>query len=62
MKELAAASLILKTLNDNPYLPIISPHLPFVKKAQAVHVVLFAKVLPKNAEAARVFLPEDVLK
>ena len=31
-------------------------------KAQAVHVVLFAKVLPKNAEAARVFLPEDVLK
>ena len=62
LKELAAASLILKTLNDNPYLPIISPHLSFVKKAQAVHVVLFAKVLPKNAEAARVFLPEDVLK
>ena len=32
------------------------------KKAQAVHVVLFTKVPPKNAGAARVFLPEDVLK
>lgn len=43
-------------------LQAIIPHLPFLKKAQAVHVVLFTKVPPKNAEAARVFLPEDVLK
>ena len=43
-------------------LQAIIPHLPFLKKAQAVHVVLFTKVPPKNAGAARVFLPEDVLK
>lgn len=43
-------------------LQAIIPHLPFVKKSQNVHVALFTKVPPKNAGAAIVFLPEDVLK
>ena len=43
-------------------LQAIIPLLPFVKKSQNVHVVLFTKVPPKNAGAAIVFLPEDVLK
>lgn len=44
------------------FMMLIGGAFPFMKKAQAVHVALFTKVPPKNAGAARVFLPEDVLK
>lgn len=38
-----------------------SNYLPFIKKGQNVHLVLFLKKEPKNKDAAMVFLPTDIL-
>jgi hypothetical protein len=35
--------------------------LPFVKREQQVHLVLFLKRTPEHPEAARYFLPENIV-
>lgn len=37
-------------------------YLPFVKKGQSVHIVLFLKNEPRNINAARILYPEDIVK
>lgn len=37
-------------------------YLPFVKKGQSAHVVLFLKNEPRNINAARILYPEDIVK
>lgn len=36
-------------------------YLPFVKKGQSVHIVLFLKNEPRNINAARILYPEDIV-
>lgn len=59
MKKIISVKDICDSMS---FMMLIGGAFPFMKKAQAVHVALFTKVPPKNAGAARVFLPEDVLK
>lgn len=49
------ATLLLHRLQE------IKPYLPFLKKSQTVHFVLFTKTPAKNTDKIRTLLPEDVL-
>lgn len=37
------------------------PYLPFIKKGQKVHLVLFLKEPPLHQNSNRIFLPKDIL-
>lgn len=37
-------------------------HLPFIKKGQSVHIILFLKNEPHNKDAARILYPTDIMQ
>ncbi|WP_278944493.1 DUF234 domain-containing protein [Ruminococcus bicirculans (ex Wegman et al. 2014)] len=37
-------------------------YLPFIKKGQSVHIMLFLKNEPHNKDAARIIYPSDIVK